>query len=148
MKHEKIIKDNLRISTSDDIELGTYLEIAKSHTLKGTSPEIDSKNQTIVIFDFGSQYSRLIARRVRELNTFCEIINFDSDPSIMNEQNVIGFIFSGGPNSVYDKNAPLAPNWVYASNKPILGICYGMQILAHQLGGKVVPGQKKSMVIL
>lgn len=143
MKHEKNIKDNLRISTSDDIELGTYLEIAKSHTLKGTSPEIDSKNQTIVIFDFGSQYSRLIARRVRELNTFCEIINFDSDPSIMNEQNVIGFIFSGGPNSVYDKNAPLAPNWVYASNKPILGICYGMQILAHQLGGKVVPGQKK-----
>ena len=143
MKQEKNHKDNLRISTSDDIELATYLEIAKSQTLKGNSPEIDSKNQTIVILDFGSQYSRLIARRVRELNTFCEIINFDSDPSIMNEQNVIGFIFSGGPNSVYDKNAPLAPNWVYASNKPILGICYGMQIIAHQLGGGVIPGQKR-----
>ena len=61
----------------------------------------------------------------------------------MKEQNVIGFIFSGGPNSVYDKNAPLAPNWVYASNKPILGICYGMQIIAHQLGGSVIPGQKR-----
>ena len=143
MKLEKNPKDNLRISATDDIELGTYLEIAKSHNLKGNTPEIDSKIQTIVIFDFGSQYSRLIARRVRELNTFCEIINFDSDSSIMNEQNVIGFIFSGGPNSVYDKNAPVAPAWVYESNKPILGICYGMQLIAHQLGGKVISGQKR-----
>ena len=143
MKLEKNPKDNLRISASDDIELGTYLEIAKSHNLMGNTPEIDSKIQTIVIFDFGSQYSRLIARRVRELNTFCEIINFDSDSSIMNDQNVIGFIFSGGPNSVYDKNAPVAPAWVYESNKPILGICYGMQLIAHQLGGKVISGQKR-----
>ena len=62
MKLEKNPKDNLRISASEDIELGTYLEIAKSHNLMGNTPEIDSKIQTIVIFDFGSQYSRLIAR--------------------------------------------------------------------------------------
>ncbi|MFL2664619.1 MAG: glutamine-hydrolyzing GMP synthase [Dehalococcoidia bacterium] len=143
MKSNKFNNKSFRLSTSDDIELSTYLEIAKSDSLIGSKPEIDSKNQTIVILDFGSQYSRLIARRVRELNTYCEIINFDSNPSILKEQNVIGFIFSGGPSSVYDKNAPLAPTWVYESNKPILGICYGMQVLSHQLGGKVISEQKR-----
>ncbi|MBA32094.1 MAG: glutamine-hydrolyzing GMP synthase [Chloroflexi bacterium] len=143
MKHNKLNNKSFRLSTSDDIELATYLEIAKSDSLLGKKPEVDSKNQTIIIFDFGSQYSRLIARRVRELNTYCELVDFDSDSSILKEKNVIGFIFSGGPNSVYDKNAPLAPTWVYESNKPILGICYGMQIISHQLGGKVISEQKR-----
>ncbi|NQW21089.1 MAG: glutamine-hydrolyzing GMP synthase [Chloroflexi bacterium] len=101
---------------------------------------MDERMKTIVILDFGSQYSRLIARRVRESNTYCEIVPHDASDSILKEQDVIGIILSGGPNSVYEANAPMAPMWVYDAGVPVLGICYGMQLIAHQLGGKVEPG--------
>jgi GMP synthase (glutamine-hydrolysing) len=81
----------------------------------------------------------LIARRVRELNVYCEIVSADVPYEQVAEVNPRGFIFSGGPASVYEKDAPLPPAWVYETRLPILGICYGMQVLAHQLGGKVVP---------
>jgi GMP synthase (glutamine-hydrolysing) len=129
-----------RVSTSDDIEVGTYLEIAQADRAAGGNPPIDERMKTIVIIDFGSQYSRLIARRVRESNTYCEIISYDADAKILTDQDVIGVILSGGPNSVYEDGAPMAPTWVYEAGVPILGICYGMQLLAHQLGGKVEPG--------
>ncbi|MGB1748998.1 MAG: glutamine amidotransferase-related protein, partial [Dehalococcoidia bacterium] len=96
--------------------------------------------KTIVILDFGSQYSRLIARRVREMNTYCERVQHDATAEILEEQDVIGIILSGGPNSVYEEGAPMAPAWVYEAGVPVLGICYGMQLLAHPLGGKVEPG--------
>jgi GMP synthase (glutamine-hydrolysing) len=132
-----------RVSTSDDIEVGTYLEIAQADRATGDNPPIDERMKTIVILDFGSQYSRLIARRVRESNTYCEIIPHDAGNEIMNEQDVIGVILSGGPNSVYEDGAPMAPTWVFDAGVPILGICYGMQLLAHQLGGKVEPGTER-----
>ncbi len=129
-----------RVATSDDIELNTYLEIAERDRLHGESPSVPVRTESIVILDFGSQYSRLIARRVREANVYCEIIPFDAGPDILHLQDVKGIILSGGPNSVYDNDAPLIPSWVFDSGVPILGICYGMQALAHQLGGAVIAG--------
>ena len=132
-----------RVSTSDDIEVGTYLEIAQADRVRGTSPLVERRMKTIVILDFGSQYSRLIARRVREMNTYCELVQHDATAEILEEQDVIGIILSGGPNSVYEEGAPMAPAWVYEAGVPVLGICYGMQLLAHQLGGKVEPGTER-----
>ncbi len=126
-----------RVSTSDDIEVGTYLEIAQADRTTGVNPPVDVKTKAIIIIDFGAQYSRLIARRVRESNTYCEIIPYDAGSEILDEQDVFGVILSGGPNSVYEDGAPMAPAWVFDAGVPILGICYGMQLIAHQLGGKV-----------
>ena len=132
-----------RVSTSDDIEVGTYLEIAQADRTTGSKPPVDDRMQTVVIMDFGSQYSRLIARRIRELNTYCEILPHDAGSEILETQDVIGIILSGGPNSVYESGAPMAPSWVYEAGVPLLGICYGMQLIAHQLGGTVEPGTQR-----
>ncbi len=132
-----------RVSTSDDIEVGTYLEIAQADRAQGSNSSVDERMKTIVILDFGSQYSRLIARRVREANTYCELIPHDAGPEILEDQDVVGIILSGGPNSVYDDDAPMAPTWVYDAGVPILGICYGMQLIAHQLGGTVARGTER-----
>lgn len=99
--------------------------------------------ETIIIVDFGSQYSHLIARRVRELNVYCELVSPDTPWLDIVALNPKGIILSGGPRSVYDHGAPIPPEWVLASGIPVLGICYGMQAIVHKLGGKVVPGQKR-----
>ena len=100
-------------------------------------------HQTIVVLDFGSQFSMLIARRVRELNTYCDLLPFDTAAERLSGMDVRGIILSGGPSSVYEDGAPMAPDWVFNSGLPVLGICYGMQLLAHQLGGKVIPGAER-----
>jgi len=100
-------------------------------------------HETVVVIDFGAQYSMLIARRVRELSVYCEVIPFDAPASRVDGLDVRGFILSGGPASVYAEGAPQTPLWVYESGKPVLGICYGMQLLAHQLGGRVSPGTER-----
>jgi GMP synthase (glutamine-hydrolysing) len=90
----------------------------------------------IIILDYGSQYSQLIARRIREHKVFSELVHYDSPPP-KHDLNLKGIIFSGGPSSVHDKNAPhLNKKWLELG-VPILGICYGLQLLAHNLGGKV-----------
>jgi len=99
--------------------------------------------ESIVILDFGSQYSLLIARRVRERGVYCELLPHDAPLGQVADLNPRGFILSGGPASVYDLDAPLAPAYVFESELPVLGICYGMQLLAHQLGGRVAPGGKR-----
>jgi len=99
--------------------------------------------ETIIVIDFGSQYSRLIARRVRELNVYCEIVSHDVTWDSLRHLNPRGIILSGGPASVYEADAPMAPNWVFEKGLPILGICYGMQLMVHQLGGRVSPSVKK-----
>jgi len=92
----------------------------------------------ILIIDYGSQYTQLIARRVREMNVYCEIHPFNKISKIIIEKNKSkGFILSGGPNSVLDKNSPKIPKIILNMNIPILGICYGLQILAKTFGGKI-----------
>ncbi len=106
-------------------------------------PKFNSVKESILIVDFGSQYSRLIARRVRESSVYCEIVTYDASWESVAHLNPKGVILSGGPASVYDTDAPMAPEWVYDRGLPILGICYGMQVMVHQLGGKVAPAFKK-----
>ena len=93
--------------------------------------------QKILILDFGSQYTQLIARRVREANVYCELHTWDVSNEFIREYNPAGIILSGGPNSVYEDETPRAPQAVFELGVPVLGICYGMQTMASQLGGKV-----------
>jgi len=136
-----------RISTTDDIEVSTYLEIAKE--ISGEQPAVTedavsgAKREAIIVLDFGSQYNMLIARRVRESQVYCELLPHDTPWEKIAPLNPKGFILSGGPASVYAKNAPMAPAYVYESGLPVLGICYGMQVIAKQLGGQVKPGKKR-----
>ena len=91
----------------------------------------------ILILDFGSQYTQLIARRIRENKVFSRIVPFNITPEEIAEINPKGLIFSGGPQSVYDKDAPLPNKEIFKLGKPILGICYGMQVITYMLDGKV-----------
>ena len=95
---------------------------------------------TIVVVDFGSQYTHLIARRIRELRVYSEIISGTAEKQAIAHLNARGIILSGGPASVYDEGAPTIAPWIIESGLPVLGICYGMQALVHQLGGSVVAG--------
>ena len=97
----------------------------------------------IIILDFGSQYNQLIARRVRELKVYSEIHPFDVDQSILKDPSVVGIILSGGPHSVYDKDAPHIDKTIFDLDKPVLGICYGMQLTQFLLGGKVSPSKER-----
>ena len=99
--------------------------------------------QKILILDFGSQYTQLIARRVREANVYCELHTWDVSNEFIREFNPAGVILSGGPNSVYDDETPRAPEAVFELGVPVLGICYGMQTMASQLGGKVENAAKR-----
>ena len=95
------------------------------------------KQKPIIIFDFGSQYTQLIARRVREMGVYCEIHPFDVDAELVKKRSPCGFILSGGPSTVTNHQNPRVGEWVFHSGLPLLGICYGMQTMAVQLGGKV-----------
>src|SRR5215472_3478911 len=100
-------------------------------------------HDTILIVDFGSQVTKLIARRVREENVYCEIVPFQKAQEALKSLRPKGIILSGGPASVFDKEAPLAPPAIYQAGVPVLGICYGEQAMAHQLGGKVEGGHHR-----
>ncbi len=95
------------------------------------------ETQSIVVLDFGAQYSQLIARRVREQNVYSVVLPCNSSIDQIKKQAPVGIILSGGPSSVYDKDAPAADPRVFDLGVPVLGICYGLQFMAHALGGKV-----------
>ena len=97
----------------------------------------------ILILDFGSQYTQLIARRVRELGVYCEIHPWDMSDAQVRDFRPRGVILSGGPESVTDANPPRAPQAVFELGVPVLGICYGMQTMAQQLGGRVTPSRER-----
>ena len=102
------------------------------------------QHELILILDFGSQYTQLIARRVREQGVYCEIVPFHYALEKIVERNPRGVILSGGPNSVYERDAPqLTPEFYASVQAPILGICYGMQLLAKDLNGQVSPSDKR-----
>jgi GMP synthase (glutamine-hydrolysing) len=102
--------------------------------VKTTAPPKHSK---ILILDFGSQYTQVIARRIRELQVYSEIVPFDISAAEVSKLNPNGIILSGGPASVYDKGAPQIDPKIFSSGIPILGICYGLMLMAHHLGGQV-----------
>lgn len=101
----------------------------------------------IAILDFGSQYSHLIARRVRELHVFCELYSCLVKAETLEKNNIVGIILSGGPSSVYESSSPHVDpsvwNFIEKGRLPVLGICYGMQELAHVFGGKVNPSTER-----
>ena len=102
-----------------------------------------ASHQLVLILDFGSQFTQLIARRVRENRVYCEVHPFDLAVEEIRKRAPIGVILSGGPQSVYDAGAPLPERALFELGVPVLGICYGMQAAAHLLGGKVEPGAKR-----
>ena len=97
-------------------------------------------HQLVLVLDFGSQYTQLIARRIREQSVYCEIHPYTlaNDPAKLRALAPIGIVLSGGPNSVYDEGAPTVPAAIFDLGIPVLGICYGAQLTALLLGGKVV----------
>src|SRR5512137_3112888 len=99
--------------------------------------------EQIIILDFGSQYTQVIARRIRECNVYSVILRYDTPAEEIAALAPKGIILSGGPSSVYAKDAPLPDKAIFNLGIPMLGICYGLQCLAQFLGGKVEPGQKR-----
>ena len=97
----------------------------------------------IAILDFGSQYSQLIARRVREQKVYSELLRYDTLATTLERRKPAGIILSGGPSSVFEKDAPICDPAIYKLGIPILGICYGMQMTAKLLGGTVKPGEAR-----
>ena len=95
------------------------------------------KNQLCIVLDFGGQYNQLIARRVRENGVYCEIKSYKTPIEEIKKLNPTGIIFTGGPNSVYDETSPHISKEIFDLDIPILGICYGCQLMAYTLGGKV-----------
>jgi|YelNatPaOPRAMG01_1025707.scaffolds.fasta_scaffold12116_4 GMP synthase (glutamine-hydrolysing) len=142
----KVKPETHRVAASDHIEVSTYLGLAKE--LRGERPVAEpsvrfSGRETIVVLDFGSQYSMLIARRVRECHVYCELLPWDTPWEKIASVNPRGFILSGGPASVYEPGAPLPLPYIYESGLPVMGICYGMQAIVYQLGGQVSPGTRR-----
>ena len=108
-----------------------------------TQQHEDIHSHKILILDFGSQYTQLIARRVREIGVYCEIYPYDIEPQAISDFKANGIILSGGPETVTEGDAPAAPQIVFELGVPVLGICYGMQTMAAQMGGRVEASEHK-----
>ena len=102
------------------------------------------KHEIVLVIDFGGQYNQLIARRIRENNVYCEILPYTADIERIKAKNPKGIIFTGGPNSAYLEESPKISKEIFEIGVPILGICYGDQLMAHLLGGKVVKGDNQT----
>src|SRR5215475_5082401 len=100
---------------------------------------MSSKFETILILDFGGQYTQLIGRRIREANVYTEIVPFNTPLRDIQEAQPKGIVLSGGPASVYETDAPICDSGIFKLGVPVLGICYGMQLIGKELGGRVEP---------
>ena len=104
--------------------------------------------ELVIVLDFGGQYNQLIARRVRECNVYCEVHPYTLSLDKIREMNPKGIIFTGGPNSVYGEDSPRCPKEIFEMGIPILGICYGSQLMSYMLGGNVKLRLSANMVRL
>jgi GMP synthase (glutamine-hydrolysing) len=133
-----------RVLAPDDAEVEAYLEQAlHAPPPQRIETEAPEQPETVAVLDFGSQFAQLIARRVRELHVYSELLPHDTPMAELERRGVRAVILSGGPSSVYDENAPKADPALWSGRIPVLGICYGLQLMAHELGGEVVPSQKR-----
>ncbi len=135
-----------RVLAPDDAEVEAYLETA----LHAPGPERTATDQpagaphgVVVVLDFGSQFAQLIARRVRELHVYSELLPHDTPLAEIERRGASAIILSGGPNSVYDDGAPKPDPAIWSGRLPVLGICYGAQLMASELGGHVQPTPKR-----
>jgi GMP synthase (glutamine-hydrolysing) len=99
--------------------------------------------ETILVLDFGSQYTQLIGRRIREANVYSEILPFNTPLDAIRKRQPKGIVLSGGPDSVYEAGAPACDPGVFGLGVPVLGVCYGMQLIAKELGGRVEPATQR-----
>ena len=139
-----------RVLAPDDAEVEAYLEVA----LDAPAPERTPQDRppaaatvpepgVVAVLDFGSQFAQLIARRVRELHVYSELLPHDTPLAELEARGVRAIILSGGPNSVYDEAAPKADASIWSGRLPVLGICYGAQLMALELGGDVLPAARR-----
>jgi GMP synthase (glutamine-hydrolysing) len=132
-----------RVLAPDDAEVEAYLEQALNAPPPQRPDGGPTEPDTVVILDFGSQFAQLIARRVRELHVYSELLPHDTPWADIARRRPKAIILSGGPASVYDEGAPRPDPAIWSGRVPVLGICYGLQLMAHELGGEVVPSPKR-----
>jgi len=133
-----------RVLAPDDAEVEAYLETAlRVPAADRLADGIEPGPDTVLVLDFGSQYAQLIARRVRELNVYSELLPHDTPWAEIARRRPKALILSGGPASVYDEGAPRADPAIWSGSIPVLGICYGLQLMAYDLGGEVTPATRR-----